>query len=332
MGRLYRTAAIVALLLAALTTAATAQTTVDICSNRTPQTVTPGVPLTALVCADILNDDGTQQRVDWVRLLLNDVLVWEGRASRGTYTYDPTTGLVPFVAGPFTVTSGPAVLSGALGVDVSTTAPDGSVVINEKRWSASFSVTLTTGSTPAPTCTVSLAIPSEPVPATGLTTSIPLAASASSCAWSVGSSATWLQLTPTFGTGSSAVALVVAPNPNTTARVASIALSGVMYSVTQQAAVAPPPPPPPTSDTTAPDVAVRVQRSGNSTNYTVTATTRATDVVRVDFFVDGQRRAMLSVAPFVAKVSITARGSHVVRADMLDAAGNVGTASTTVVR
>ncbi len=89
---------------------------------------------------------------------------------------------------------------------------------------------------------------------------------------------------------------------------------------------------PPITDTTAPDVSVRAIRSGGSSNYTVTATTTATDVARVEFFVDGVLRSMLTVSPYVAKVSISVRGNHVVRVDMRDRAGNVGTASQTVVR
>lgn len=91
-------------------------------------------------------------------------------------------------------------------------------------------------------------------------------------------------------------------------------------------------PPPPPSDTTGPDAAVKVVRSGKSNNYTATVTTQATDVVTAQFYVDGAMKAALTVAPWVAKLLISDPGSHAVRVELRDAAGNVGAATQTVVR
>lgn len=95
----------------------------------------------------------------------------------------------------------------------------------------------------------------------------------------------------------------------------------------------PPDPVPPSGDTQAPAVRItRIQQSGNSPNHAVTVeTTDNVEVVKVVFFVDNEAQPTLVAPPWRATVKI-GNGSHTVLVKASDAAGNVGTASQTVVR
>lgn len=91
----------------------------------------------------------------------------------------------------------------------------------------------------------------------------------------------------------------------------------------------PPPPPPPPPDTTAPVVGAVQTEAGSSFNRTTTLTVTASDnvgVTEVRFFVDGNMIGTDTAAPFSVDWDTTAEtdGDHTLRADAVDAAGNVG--------
>jgi Big-like domain-containing protein len=94
-------------------------------------------------------------------------------------------------------------------------------------------------------------------------------------------------------------------------------------------------PPPPPVDTTAPTVSLSVRHSGNSRNYTVTAT--ATDnvaITRVTISIDGPSEApMTAVSSTTWSAGIAlSYGAHTIAVHAYDAAGNAAIATTTVVR
>ena len=91
----------------------------------------------------------------------------------------------------------------------------------------------------------------------------------------------------------------------------------------------PPPPPPPPPDTTAPTVGAVQTAAGSSFNRTTTLTVTANDnvgVTEVRFFVDGNMIGTDTTAPYSFDWDTTAEtdGDHTLRADAVDAAGNVG--------
>ncbi len=88
-----------------------------------------------------------------------------------------------------------------------------------------------------------------------------------------------------------------------------------------------PPPPPP--DTTAPTVGAVQAPAGATVNRVVTLSVSASDnvgVSEVRFFVDGVQLGVDAVPPFSIDwdTSAETEGDHVLRADAVDAAGNVG--------
>ncbi len=97
---------------------------------------------------------------------------------------------------------------------------------------------------------------------------------------------------------------------------------------------APPPPPPPT-DTIAPTVTLtQPRRSGNSSNYTFQSS--ATDNVGVTYFrlsLDGSVFSTSATAcASGCSLKITAPGSHLLKAEARDAAGNTASTTATVTR
>lgn len=188
---------------------------------------------------------------------------------------------------------------------------------------------------PPVTCTFTLIGPTGSFGNGGGVGEVQITASQSECPWTATTSQTWVGVLPTSGTGAQSVQLLVAPNPIPDARSATVIIGGASVTIQQEPAAPPPPP----SDTTPPTVALRVIRSGNSSNFTATTTSPSPDAVRADVYVDGVRVAtacetcsITFVSPYQVKVSIRARGSHVVLVEVRDRAGNVGTAVVTVTR
>ena len=95
----------------------------------------------------------------------------------------------------------------------------------------------------------------------------------------------------------------------------------------------PPPPPPPTGDQIAPEVRISsIRQNGKSHNYSVAVVASDTEGVdSVTIKVNGSIRAFLTAPPFNASVALRGAGSYTVSAEAIDANGNIGTASRTVV-
>ena len=87
-------------------------------------------------------------------------------------------------------------------------------------------------------------------------------------------------------------------------------------------------------DVEAPAVAItNIRRSGNSPNYSVTVNiTDNIGIEEVKYYVDGNNQVTLSAPPWNASIRITMMGSHTVTVYAKDFAGNMGSASRTVVR
>jgi hypothetical protein len=168
-----------------------------------------------------------------------------------------------------------------------------------------------------------LAVPTDPLPAGASTGVWALTTSRLDCAWSLGNSSTWLQLTPTNGTGNLSVSYIALANQTQFARTASLTLidGAQPYEVRQLAEE---------SDLTPPDIyGLSAVQSGNSGNYTFTARTHATDVATTRFWVDTVR--ITDTCCYTGKRSV-ARGAHVFRVQMVDLSGNTAEATLSFVR
>src|SRR5206468_3314528 len=97
--------------------------------------------------------------------------------------------------------------------------------------------------TPPPTCTFSLS-PTSASPASGATTgSVNVTASASTCAWTAASNATWITVTGgSSGTGNGTVSDSITANTGATARSGTITVAGQTFTVNQAGTSTPPPP------------------------------------------------------------------------------------------
>jgi hypothetical protein len=111
---------------------------------------------------------------------------------------------------------------------------------------AVLTVSCRRGSTqPTPVCTVSLAPATHTAPAEGATRTIAVATSTASCAWTAGTSVSWIGIPGNAsGTGSGSVEYTIAPNTATEPRTGTVTVGSQVHSVTQDAATSPPPPPP----------------------------------------------------------------------------------------
>jgi hypothetical protein len=95
----------------------------------------------------------------------------------------------------------------------------------------------------------------------------------------------------------------------------------------------PPPPPPPDDDIIGPDVRIAVlHQVGKSGKWEVRAESSAPDIVKVDFYVNSRLKQSLANSPYATQVSLKGyRGDVTVLVKAFDKAGNIGTASRTVV-
>ncbi|MBL8211739.1 MAG: BACON domain-containing protein, partial [Bryobacterales bacterium] len=80
--------------------------------------------------------------------------------------------------------------------------------------------------TPNATCTFTLSAHSTTLPATHSGTFLALTASAPTCAWTAATSASWLLLDTSGGTGSALLTLRAADNPSTSLRTATLTIGG----------------------------------------------------------------------------------------------------------
>ena len=85
------------------------------------------------------------------------------------------------------------------------------------------------------TCTFTVSPTSATLGAAGGTTSVTLS-TGSGCAWTAGSSASWITVSPTGGSGSGSATLTVAANSATTARSGTATIAGQTVTVTQAGA------------------------------------------------------------------------------------------------
>jgi hypothetical protein len=94
-----------------------------------------------------------------------------------------------------------------------------------------------------------------------------------------------------------------------------------------------PEPEPEPEDIVGPDVRIAVlSRQGKSHNFNVRADSAAVDVAKVEFFVNMQLRQTVTMAPYATVLPLKGyRGDVTVLAKATDTAGNVGTASRTLV-
>jgi len=105
---------------------------------------------------------------------------------------------------------------------------------------AKQSVTVTQAAAAAPACTFTVAPATVDAPAGGVSGSITLTASDSSCIWTASSKASWISVTSaSTGNGSASIAFTVAENTATTTRSGSITVGGQTVTVDQAAAAAP---------------------------------------------------------------------------------------------
>lgn len=93
--------------------------------------------------------------------------------------------------------------------------------------------------------------------------------------------------------------------------------------------------PPPPGDVILPSVSMTVKRSGNSSNFVVTATAKDNvGVTEIKYLLDGLMKSFIA-NPLVT-TSYTMRidrpGSHLIRVEAKDMAGNIGVASQTINR
>ena len=91
-------------------------------------------------------------------------------------------------------------------------------------------------------CTYSLSGSSVSLPSAGGGTAIGVNAPAG-CAWTASSGVSWVQLTPTAGTGAGSVVATIAANTSTTARAGSVTVAGQPFTVNEAGATASTPPP-----------------------------------------------------------------------------------------
>ena len=100
---------------------------------------------------------------------------------------------------------------------------------------------------------------------------VAITASASTCAWSTSSDASWLAVVgSTTGSGSASVTYSVAASTSTSSRTGTLSVAGQSVVVTQ--AAAPPPPPPPCTYAIAPASATV---GSDATTLNVAVTTQA---------------------------------------------------------
>jgi hypothetical protein len=180
--------------------------------------------------------------------------------SGGTVTTaDPTevTFDDPLEAGSRCRIRRPAVPVGTYTVRVAIEGPTGR---SQPTTSTAFSVSVG-GSEPPPVdppppppppppqdeCVFAITPTTAIVPAAGASGVIAVNATAG-CAWTGGSSASFVTLQPTTGTGPGTVTITVAANPGAV-RTAILMIAGQTFNLTQSAAVVTPPPPPPPSAT-----------------------------------------------------------------------------------
>lgn len=88
---------------------------------------------------------------------------------------------------------------------------------------------------PSERCQVALSAPTHTISAAGGVVSANLII-ARECAWSAGSEATWIHLTPASGQGEAQVTLTIAENLETQARNGAVVVNGERLTVAQQAA------------------------------------------------------------------------------------------------
>jgi hypothetical protein len=100
---------------------------------------------------------------------------------------------------------------------------------------------------PPQECLYAISPTSKTFSAAGGTDTITVNATAG-CAWTGGSSASFVTLQPTTGTGPGTVTITVTANPGAV-RTAILMIAGQTFNLTQSAAVVTPPPPPPPSAT-----------------------------------------------------------------------------------
>lgn len=76
------------------------------------------------------------------------------------------------------------------------------------------------------------------------------------------------------------------------------------------------------------------RRSGNSPNFNFSVKTRATDVAHVYLYIGAVEAAHLThqSTSYTMYTTIRTAGTYLVRVEVRDTSGNVGTASMTVVR
>jgi len=136
--------------------------------------------------------------------------------------------------------------------------------------------TISQAAAPPPACSYSISPTTQGFPDSGGAGSIAITASAPSCTWTATTSAQWISIAGSSGSGSATVNFNVAANSAFTARNSTIAIAGKTFAVSQAGA-----PPPPCSFTIAPtaqDVpdtagagSVAVTASANTCTWTATS-------------------------------------------------------------
>ncbi len=298
----------------------------------------PDVVTQVSVCAPLSND-GLAYNISRVRFYDNTTLYEvAARASDtdGVQAIFPI-GAVTFTAGSHILKAQVSALrtamcSGAALAGIPECAGHENQVISYQVWSSFWTTTLLVGDTPPPPpppCSFTLGVPTTPIPAAGGQGQLTVQASDATCSWTLNNSATWLGLSATSGTGATMVTFIAGPNTSTSPRSATLVFasgSTNLYTVSQEGYTEPPPPPPP-SDTTPPDITnIRWARSGNSSNYTLYAQTKAEDIADVYFYLDlrevGHMACCVGQNSFSTKATVYAPGSYVVRVVMIDLSGN----------
>ncbi len=115
--------------------------------------------------------------------------------------------------------------------NATTTARSGSIVVGGVSVNVSQA-----GSTASSTCTATLGATGQSYTASGGKGSVALTTQAATCKWTATSSAGWLKVSPTTGTGPKTLAYTVAANTAAQSRSAVISVGNSTLTVTQQAA------------------------------------------------------------------------------------------------
>ncbi len=82
-------------------------------------------------------------------------------------------------------------------------------------------------------CSYTLAPTSTSVPAAGVSGTVALTTGVG-CTWTASSSASWITINPTGGTGAGSVSYTVAANTSTSTRTGTVAIGGQTFTVTQE--------------------------------------------------------------------------------------------------